>query len=80
MNTTALVSQFQLLPTDAQQQVIDFVEFLVLKYRGIISTQEEFTQEEKEVLLRLWEEYDRNPEDVLTLEEAEIQTKARYGI
>ena len=74
-----MFNRIELLPADLQKQVLDFIDFLILKYRLPNMEEDELTPEQKEELLRIWEEYEQNPDDVLTLEEAMEQTKARYG-
>lgn len=41
---------------------------------------EEFTEEQKEELMRLWGDYLDDPDDVITLEVSQTQTKAKYGL
>lgn len=80
MDTTVLFKRIELLPAELQQQVADFIDFLIIRYRKPGVGEDEFTQEQKEELLRIWEEYEQNPDDVLTLEMFEEQTKAKYGL
>ncbi len=80
MITSSITKRIDLLPAELQQQVADFVDFLILKYQVGKSGNEEFSAEEKEELMRIWEEYQQNPDDVLTLEEAEKQTLSKYAL
>ena len=79
MNAAVLTKRFNLLPEDMQQQVFDFVEFLLLKQRGVEAPIDSFSQEEKEALLNIWKEYEMNPGDAISLEDAMEQTRIRYG-
>jgi len=56
------------------------VEFLLLKYR--IQSEEEslLRPEQKKELLELWDDYEKNPDDVLTIEMLQEQTNAKYGL
>jgi Protein of unknown function (DUF2281) len=80
MDSTVLTKRFKLLPEDMQQQVFDFVEFLLLKQRGTSAPVDSFTQEEKEELLNIWKEYEQNPGNTISLEDAMEQTRVRYGV
>jgi hypothetical protein len=80
MITSSLTKRIDLLPAELQQQVADFVDFLILKYQVGKSGKEEFSAQEKEELMRIWEEYQQNPDDVQTLEEAEKQTLSKYAL
>jgi len=81
MNASALASRIEMLPSELQQQVADFVDFLLFKHRtGKKDFSEDFTEEEKAELTRLWNEYLNDPEDVISLEASQMQTKAKYGI
>ncbi|MBK9016832.1 MAG: DUF2281 domain-containing protein [Saprospiraceae bacterium] len=81
MISTALTTRIEMLPSELQQQVADFVDFLLFKHRtGKRPMSEEFTEEQKEELTRLWSEYIDNPNDIITVEASETETKAKYGI
>ncbi|MBI5916627.1 MAG: DUF2281 domain-containing protein [Bacteroidetes bacterium] len=81
MSATALANKIENLPAELQQQVTDFVEFLLFKYRiGKRPQTEDFTEAEKEELTTLWNEYLENPEDVIPMEASQLQTKAKYGL
>lgn len=80
MNAAVLTKRFKLLPKEMQQQVFDFVEFLLLKQKGAEAPVDSFTQEEKEALLNIWKEYEQNPENTISLEDAMEQTRVRYGV
>jgi hypothetical protein len=79
MNAAVLTKRFNLLPEEMQQQVFDFVEFLLLKQKGVNAPVDSFTQEEKEELLNIWKEYEQNPDNAISLEDAMEQTRVRYG-
>ncbi len=79
MNTAALANKINALPADLQKQVADFVEFLLLKYRIQTNEESELTAEQKKELLELWEDYENNPEEVLTIEMLREQTSTKYG-
>jgi len=59
MNTTVLFNRIELLLADLQKQVLDFIDFLILKYRLPNMEEDELTPEQKEELLRIWEEYEQ---------------------
>ena len=80
MNATALTNKISRLPEDVQKQVADFVEYLLLKYQAGISGKEELTADQKKALIRLWDEYEENPEDVISLEVLQDQTSQKYGV
>ncbi|MCF8247419.1 MAG: DUF2281 domain-containing protein [Saprospiraceae bacterium] len=81
MISTVLANRIEMLPSELQQQVADFVDFLLFKHRtGKHTMSEEFTEEQKEELMRLWGDYLDDPDDVITLEVSQTQTKAKYGL
>ena len=80
MNTSALTNKISLLPEDVQKQVADFVEYLLLKYQAGKSGKEELTASQKEELLRLWDEYEENPEEAISVETLQEQTSQKYGL
>lgn len=80
MSTTALTARIQNLPAHLQQQVADFVEFLILKYQTSDEGKSELTTEQKKELLALWESYEKEPDDVISVDMLQEKTKARYGL
>ena len=80
MNTSALTNKISLLPEDVQKQVADFVEYLLLKDQAGKSGKEELTASQKEELLRLWDEYEENPEEAISVETLQEQTSQKYGL
>ena len=80
MNATALTNKINLLPEDVQKQVADFVEYLLLKYQVGTKGDEELTADQKEELLRLWNEYEGNPDEAISLEAFQEQTSKKYGV
>jgi hypothetical protein len=80
MNAAALTNKINLLPEDVQKQVADFVEYLLLKYQVGTKGNEELTPDQKDELLRLWNEYEENPEEAISLETFQEQTSKKYGV
>ncbi|MEZ4952803.1 MAG: DUF2281 domain-containing protein [Saprospiraceae bacterium] len=80
MNAAALTNKINLLPEDVQKQVADFVEYLLLKYQVGTKGNEELTPDQKDELLRLWNEYEENPEEAISLETFQEQTSKKYGL
>lgn len=80
MNAAALTNKINLLPEDVQKQVADFVEYLLLKYQVGTKENEELTPDQKDELLRLWNEYEENPEEAISLETFQEQTSKKYGL
>jgi hypothetical protein len=80
MDTAVLTKRFKLLPEEMQQQVFDFVEFLLLKQKGTSAPVDSFTLAQKEELLSIWKEYEQNPGNTVSLDDAIEQTHIRYGV
>lgn len=80
MNAAALTNKISLLPEDVQKQVADFVEYLLLKYQVGTKGNEELTPDQKDELLRLWNEYEESPEEAIPLETFQEQTSKKYGV
>jgi hypothetical protein len=53
MTNQALLNQFQNLPAELQQQVLDYIEFLTEKYRDRLSAKHEADDGEAEAAERL---------------------------
>ncbi len=80
MNSTGIINRIELLPIELQQQVSDFVEFLLFKHKVGKRKTEEFTEIEKAELLKIWGNYQTNPDEFLPIEAAKEQTRMRYGL
>jgi septum formation topological specificity factor MinE len=80
MNTSILTNKINMLPDDLQRQVADFVEFLIIKYQNRADKKDELTSEQKDELLELWDKYEKNPDDAISVEMLREQTVAKYGL
>ncbi len=80
MNASLLTYKINMLPDDLQRQVADFVEFLILKYQKRTEGKDELTSDQRDELLELWGEYEKNPDDVVSVEMLREQTAAKYGL
>ncbi len=69
-----------MLPAELQAEVADFVEFLMLKHRIPIVGESSLSLEDQAELHRLWAAYEAAPDDVLTVEMLQEETKAKYGL
>jgi len=78
MSSLELNEQINKLPVELRKQVADFVEFLILKYKS--NGDSELTAAQKTELLKIWSDYEKNPENGLTPEELLRQTKEEYGL
>ncbi len=80
MGANVLTNRISSLPAELQAQVADFVEFLMLKHRIPIIGESSLSPEDQAELRRLWAAYEEQPDDVLSVEMLQEETKARYGL
>lgn len=80
MNPATLTKRIHSLPDELQRQVVDFVEFLLIKHQIHSDKETGLTLEQIDELLELWKDYEKNPNDVLTIEMLQDQTKVKYGL
>jgi hypothetical protein len=80
MSANVLINRISSLPAELQAQVADFVEFLMLKHRIPIVGESSLSLEDQAELRRLWAAYEEQPDDVLTVEMLQEETKAKYGL
>jgi hypothetical protein len=80
MSTVALTERITALPADLQAQVADFVEFLMLKHRIPFRDEEALSPAQQAELHRIWAEYEAAPDEVISVDMLQEQTKAKYGL
>jgi len=79
MNAELVISRFQILPENLQQQALDYVEFLIQKYSIKVKQKpkeimdEELSPELKALLDERIENHRKNPEKVVTWQQ--VKTK-----
>ena len=82
MTVTTLTNKINMLPDDLKEQVVDFIEFLIYKHQ--IKTddkrEDELTSAQKKELLEIWAEYEKNPDEAISINELRKQTVAKYGL
>jgi hypothetical protein len=89
MNKQLILDKLVLLPEEVQVQVVDYIDFLLNKYKkssqnnltekNIKENEEELSPELKQFLNKRLENYRQNPHNVKTWEEVEEQFEKKYG-
>ena len=79
MDNALTIEKFNLLPDSLKLQVSDYIEFLLNKYQN---TEEELSQEVKDLLDERIKEYEENPTNVSSWEEVKqkFNTKHNYEL
>jgi len=81
MNNELVLQRFALLPENLQAQALDYIEFLIQRYTELedVDEVEEISPELKALLEERIAEYEKNPQNVVTLEEIEDKFNKKYG-
>ncbi len=80
-----VLERFNILPFIIQEQVLDYMNFLSIKYannqqnKNIQNLENEISPEIKELLKNRLEDHKKNPENAVTWEELEKQYETEYG-
>lgn len=77
METTVLQEKLSSLPEELQQQVADYVDFLVQKYQNEVSP---LTDTEKQTLERRYQAYQQNASKAEDLEEVKNRLLKKYEL
>jgi Na+/phosphate symporter len=77
METTVLQEKLASLPEEIQQQVVDYVDFLVQKYQNEVSP---LTDAEKQTLEQRYQAYQHNPSKVEDLEKVKNRLLKKYEL
>jgi Na+/phosphate symporter len=77
METTVLQEKLASLPEEIQQQVVDYVDFLVQKYQNEVSP---LTDAEKQTLEQRYQAYQHNPSKADNLEEVKNRLLKKYEL
>ena len=75
METTVLQEKLSSLPEEIQQQVADYVDFLVQKYQNEVSP---LTHAEKQTLERRYQTYQQNASKAEDLEKVKNRLLKKY--
>ena len=81
MKEIPLIQKIQNLPSSIQQQVEDYIDFLMERYQvGQVETKEDtLNEKEKEELLRRYAKWKSDPSIGISLEEAKNQLMQKYA-
>jgi putative addiction module component (TIGR02574 family) len=85
MKTELLLDRFSVLPDNLQEQVLDYIEFLIDRYSELTNVEsdqnepEEISPELKALLDERIAEHEKNPQAVCTWEEIEEEFDKKYG-
>lgn len=77
METTVLQEKIASLPEEIQQQVVDYIDFLVDRYQREISP---LTDAEKQTLEQRYQAYQNNPSEAQDLEEVKNRLLKKYEL
>ncbi len=84
MNSEILLQRFNTIPEDLQIQVLDYIDFLINRYKIYDNEhlQEEPSKEIKELLDKRIAEYEKNPHKIKTWEQIEnsLLKKHNYAL
>jgi Na+/phosphate symporter len=77
METTVLQEKLSSLPEELQQQVADYVDFLIQKYQNEVSP---LTDAEKQTLEQRYQAYQQNASKAEDLEEVKNRLLKKYEL
>lgn len=78
MNTQEITDKIASLPEHLQHEVLDFVEFIISKYKP--DTEAPLTGEQQEELDRRYTALQENPDRGIDWEDAKASLKSKYGL
>ena len=77
METTGLQEKLASLPEEIQQQVVDYIDFLVERYQNEVSP---LTAAEKQTLEQRYQAYQNDPSQAQDLEEVKNRLLKKYEL
>ena len=84
MNSDLLLQRFNTIPEELQLQVLDYIDFLIIRYKiyDKENLQEELSPEIKELLDKRIADYEKNPHKVKAWQEIEdrLLKKHKYAL